>query len=252
MYSASSRLVGDNYDSHREETFIPVENLGSPDNPATLVSSRDARGLHRPALDIDLPVTWVKRSDGSDHIWIDVKCSRRAYANLLQVLREFRLIDTNYVKPLDKAESALCYELDRYPAIDSAAITDYMKDRAGTFNGSFDQLLREAADPAVGHAPGAVSGPQMKHPVLLPLHVGAVVLDSTSNHHLYLDTILSWDGYARVLLALKRAKIIESKYFLLAIRRQATCLRPPWFTKGHMSKSVEEFLATRYPLAKNN
>jgi hypothetical protein len=208
------------------------------------VTSRDAKGLHRPALDIDLPIAWVKRSNGDDHIWIDARCSKRAYRNLLQVLREFRIIDTSYVKPLSAEEAAKCYSLDSEVVVDTKAITAYMKSHAASYDGSFDQLLREAAENAVSTT-HQVPGPKMAHPILLPLHVDAVVVDSASNHHLYLDTILSWDGYERVLGALKRAKIIEKKYYLMSIYREATCLRPPWAPKARMQKSVEEFLASR-------
>ena len=244
LYVTSTKVINGGYDCKEEETFTPVENLGNPTNPAILVTSRDANCLHRPALDIDVPIAWVHRSDGTDHIWVDVKCSERAYNHLLQVLREFRIIDAAYTKPLTTDEAEACYALDRETTIDSKAVTAYMKAMAPLFRGSFDQLLREAAHHYTTPV-DSVPGPEMRHPKLLPLHVGAVVVDSTSNHHLYLDTILSWDGYARVLFALKRAKIIERGYFSMGIQRRATLLRPPWAHKGPAKQSVEEFLANR-------
>lgn len=253
MYEASRVYECDGYDDSYRGVRTPVAGVGRAVAGENLyVSSMDTKGLHRPALDIDAPLAWVKRSDGSDCIYVDAKCSKRRYANLFRVLREFRLVDAGYTVPLTQAQTRECYEQDRSNCVDPAPITEYMRALAPGWDQSYDQLLRCAYESIEGAedeeaSPEAerVVGPGMKNPILLPLYVKAMVLNSTSNHHLYLNTILSWEGYVRVLDALAKAGVIDG----LWVKHMKTCfkatfLRPPWLNKEGSGKraSVEDIL----------
>jgi hypothetical protein len=202
---------------------------------ANMVSSIDSKGLHRPALDIDLPVVLVPAKPGhfsATHLWIDVKCSDRAYQNLIKVLREFRIIDVGYLIGLNKQGSEECYAMDAKETQTPRALTDYMIENFATFKGSFDQLLYKAAEETKPTRSDLVRGPAMKNPRLLPLFVDAYLVESSANYHLYLDTILSWDGYYRVLEALRKARIINKSWLQLSLQLKRTDLRPPWAQKN--------------------
>ena len=239
MYKTSDESYQDDYGMSSREVRTPVAGIGaSVANSRLLVSSKDNRGLHRPALDIDVPMAWVKRSDGSDCIYVDVVCSKRRYEYLFQVLREFRLVDAAYTTPLTREDTRRCYEADRQSCVDPGPITDCVVEMAPSWSESYDQLLRYSYDMIEGDADmprppesKRVIGPDMKHPILLPLHVDVVALKSTTNHHLYLNTILSLDGYKRVLNALQRARIVERQWSQSADTFGATFLRPPWVNK---------------------
>lgn len=69
------------------------------DHPANLVSSLCDDGMHRPALDIDIPCRVVPSStEGHCHIYFDgVVLSWRHYRNLLVALTDAGIMDEKYL-----------------------------------------------------------------------------------------------------------------------------------------------------------
>ena len=72
-------------------------------------------------------------------------------------------------------------------------------------------------------------------------HTAGILIDcsaklfpsSTHGHfHLYLDICLSWNDYADLLGALDEARIIERRYYKIAMDRKQTYLRPPGVLKA--------------------
>lgn len=59
-----------------------------------------------------------------------------------------------------------------------------------------------------------------------------LVSSSTPGHsHLYIDMVMSWRRYKRLLKALGRAGIIERGYVKASIARKHTAVRLPWVKK---------------------
>lgn len=82
----------DTYDESRTRTVVEASN-------ATLISSmvKDT-DLHKPVLDIDLPVTLVPSSTpGHFHLFIDKEMSWEAYFQLLQALEAAGIIEHGYL-----------------------------------------------------------------------------------------------------------------------------------------------------------
>lgn len=87
------------YDDGSEEQSGP---LNEPDEThlANLVSSLCDDGLHRPALDIDIPCTYVQSStDGHGHLYFPtVALNWEDYQELLDVLAKFGIVEPRYVE----------------------------------------------------------------------------------------------------------------------------------------------------------
>jgi len=72
-----------------------------------------------------------------------------------------------------------------------------------------------------------------KHTVMLDLDFPATLVQSTTtgHHHLYIDHLMPWHQYRKLLKALADVDLIEQGYYRAAIRQSATMLRPPWVKK---------------------
>jgi hypothetical protein len=72
-----------------------------------------------------------------------------------------------------------------------------------------------------------------KHTVMLDLDFPATLVQSTrtGHHHLYIDHLMSWHQYRKLLKALAEVDLIEQGYYRAAVRQSATMLRPPWVKK---------------------
>jgi hypothetical protein len=72
-----------------------------------------------------------------------------------------------------------------------------------------------------------------KHTVMLDLDFPATLVQSTrtGHHHLYIDHLMSWHQYRKLLKALAEVELIEQGYYRAAVRQSATMLRPPWVKK---------------------
>lgn len=61
----------------------------------------------------------------------------------------------------------------------------------------------------------------------------ALVPSTTPGHfHLYLDKVLTWEKYEKLLRVLAEVGIIEQGYANVSIERRHTAVRVPWIRKG--------------------
>lgn len=85
-----------------EDSYAEGGPLNTPDNqhPTNLISSLCEDGLHRPALDIDIPCRVVPSStEGHCHIYFDeVALTWEKYVDLLNALAEAGILDRKYVE----------------------------------------------------------------------------------------------------------------------------------------------------------
>lgn len=82
----------------------------------------------------------------------------------------------------------------------------------------------------VGHAP-----------VLDIDKINVQVVPSTTpgNYHLYIDRVMDWKKYERLLTALYECGIIEYEYYYLAIRQKYTAVRLPWIKKEMSEEDIK-------------
>lgn len=73
--------------------------------------------------------------------------------------------------------------------------------------------------------------------VTIPRATAAPATPATQPNHLYVKLPMRWEKFARLLLALAEAGVIETGYAEASIEREATTLRLPWVKK----KDGEEF-----------
>lgn len=60
----------------------------------------------------------------------------------------------------------------------------------------------------------------------------ALVPSSTPGHfHLYIDKVMPWRKYKRLLKAMVKAGLVEEGYYKVSCRRKETHLRVPWVRK---------------------
>jgi len=76
--------------------------------------------------------------------------------------------------------------------------------------------------------------PETYHRPVLDIDFDAALIPSTSadHHHLYLDKVLTWTQYVRLLEVLAEVGIIEPGYRDASIAREYTSVRLPWVTKA--------------------
>lgn len=81
--------------------------------------------------------------------------------------------------------------------------------------------------------------PETFHRPILDLDFDAALIPSTSadHHHLYLDKVLTWSQYVKLLDVLAEVGIIEPGYRDASIAREFTSVRLPWITKAEAPKS---------------
>ncbi len=82
---------------------------------------------------------------------------------------------------------------------------------------------------------GATPGAELDwHMPVLDIDIPAQLIPSTTegHHHLYLDVVIPWDKYERLLLSLEECGIIEEGYSDASRRRKQTFVRKPGVRKG--------------------
>ena len=78
-----------------------------------------------------------------------------------------------------------------------------------------------------------ISGTDDRHTIMLDLDLSAALFpSSTPGHfHLYIDKVMPWRKYKRLLKALAKAGVIEHGYYKASVGRRGTCLRLPGVSK---------------------
>jgi hypothetical protein len=73
------------------------------------------------------------------------------------------------------------------------------------------------------------------HTVMLDLDMPVTLMESSTpdHYHLYIDHVMSWSKYRKLLDALRKAGLIEQGFYDASVRNHATMLRPPWVRKRH-------------------
>lgn len=76
--------------------------------------------------------------------------------------------------------------------------------------------------------------PETFHRPVLDLDFDAALVPSSSagHHHLYLDKVLTWSDYVKLLNVLAEVGLIEPGYRDASIAREFTAVRLPWITKA--------------------
>lgn len=79
----------------------------------------------------------------------------------------------------------------------------------------------------------ANTGAANLHRVVLDIDRGCKVIPSSTpgHHHLYIDAVMPWETYSRLLTVLAEAGIIEPGYNSASQERGYTRLRLPWIRK---------------------
>lgn len=79
-----------------------------------------------------------------------------------------------------------------------------------------------------------IEGTKESHTIMLDIDLPARLVESSTpgHYHLYIDKMLRWREYKRLLRALMRAGIIEKGFYRASVGRRATHLRPPWSQKN--------------------
>jgi hypothetical protein len=72
------------------------------------------------------------------------------------------------------------------------------------------------------------------HKPVLDIDVPAMLVPSSTpgHHHLYIDKLIPWYEYARLLQTLGRVGIIQKGYMHASVERDGSWVRAPWIRKG--------------------
>ncbi len=73
------------------------------------------------------------------------------------------------------------------------------------------------------------------HTVVLDIDVPAMLVESSTpgHHHLYIDTMMTWERYKVLLVALSDAGVIEEGFMQASLARGFSAVRLPWVGKGY-------------------
>lgn len=84
-------------------------------------------------------------------------------------------------------------------------------------------------------------GPGSRHKVLIDIDMPVLAVPSTTpgHYHLYIDKMLTWPQYVRLLEVLGEVGIVEEGYVEASKRRGCTHLRVPWLAKPKHSSYPE-------------
>lgn len=71
------------------------------------------------------------------------------------------------------------------------------------------------------------------HRPVLDIDLDIVVVPSSTpgHHHLYIDKLMTWERYAKLLQALADAGIVQQGFVNVSLQRGATMVRLPWVKK---------------------
>lgn len=104
----------------------------------------------------------------------------------------------------------------------------------------YSTMLRQVLIPANTSTAEVVSSEVIQdgkytgmHSIMLDVDLPVAVIESThtGHHHLYIDRLVTWRQYKKLLRAMRDCGVIEKGYYNTSISRRATHLRPPWVTK---------------------
>lgn len=209
---------------------------------ATLVSSRldvsDDRPAenHAPCLDIDHRAALTTAADGAVTLWVD----GLGHTDWLWAVEAFEgaaLSDVDRRDPV-AGPGTLTKRLELLAAepaaVNGALVRDLARVVGPDFDGTYAQMMGAVLESATtGHPCGApvAEVPRMADPWPLRLTGPALLLPSTSNHHLYVEQPMPWVDYERFLLSLLSTRLVEPGYISASLERQATHLRLPWVLK---------------------
>ena len=98
-FKVKSVFINSNYEGDLYEDRYFVEDFSSADLISSEVFREDKKKMHKPALDIDMPVKVVPSSTlGHFHLYIDKEMTWRQYRNLLRALKNAGIIEKGYYK----------------------------------------------------------------------------------------------------------------------------------------------------------
>lgn len=95
-------LSADSHEPSLAKLIVHDDTIKETD--ANVITSLDARSrgnwldLHRPVIDIDLPVAVRESSPGKSHLYIDYALTWAEYQSLLQVMVDIGLVEPGYLK----------------------------------------------------------------------------------------------------------------------------------------------------------
>jgi TusA-related sulfurtransferase len=192
---------------------------------------------HKPALDIDGPVAAVRNGDDLC-IWIDVPKASRDWKKFVRLLMAAGIVDarTLAAAKTSRASRLVAYNEIRSDCLDPSPLTEWVRGVGPDWNGSFDELL-VTAQLFIDESDATLSlgthheGPVMGNPFPLWLRVPATLLNSSHNHHLYVDCPVPLVSYRKMVRSASMAGVLERGIRKQLFYRGATYLRPPWITK---------------------
>lgn len=235
MYSVETVIYStyDGWDS--DEVRKPTRDLAN----ATLVSSEltgQARGSHAPTWDLDHPAVLTVSDAGTVTCWIDAPLRPFWFRRFVRLAARYGLVApeaqtaTKADFTVQARQAQYARDIDRM--LDTRMRDDILRRTGATLGTNVEEAI--ANSDAVGTRPfqdSFIRGPQMDNPWPLTLAVPATLVPSTRNHHLYVDARLPWKQYRSLLVAARRARVLEAGYVQMSVARTGTHLRAPWVSK---------------------
>lgn len=199
---------------------------------STLVTSLCDDGLHRPAIDVDVPAC-VTRLDSRLVLWVDMRTTRRRFRRLLETFSTLGLSPAVSLK-LSKRSRVEMFRRASEKTLNFAPPWSTCISLSGEFLGSFDELLNAGKELSEGVT--FTSPKSMENPWPIPLVDATEIFlapSSTEGHsHLYMEKPLEWLPYVEMLEVMVACSIVEPGYLGASMARSATNLRRPGYFKG--------------------
>lgn len=224
LYRVSSGWRHDEYGAYRADDLERVKLLADAD----LVSSQTRPGTHRPLFDVDHPAAAVGNPDGSVTVWFDLRSTRRSWQRLVDVAAGSGIaahlpVDSRHTRrERFTAERERCFNTGE-------ALSWLLNNRND--NVPFSVRLEQARTVGVSLP---VFAPQFADPWPLVLTAPMLLLPSTHNAHLYVEAEMTWRCYQQLLVAARKARLLERRWVRAAKFRRETHLRLPWSEKPEM------------------
>lgn len=239
LLQITTRLSDDGYDRIRVEGREPTTSIAD----ATLVNSRTTRGTHAPGWDLDFPAVLTRAGDGALTLWVDGNLRDRRVRRLLKLGSELGVFTAEPGRAKRRDDRQRAYAQASAATLDTAARNDVLREAGCSLASTLEGCLAAAAGIAYGPdgRPGLVQGPSLSDPWPIPLRVPGELVPSTSNSHLYLDVELRWPEYKKLLVAARRAGLLERGYVGASIAREGTHLRLPWLRKTKPRRQTAPF-----------
>jgi hypothetical protein len=207
---------------------------------ATLVSSAlgDSTGRHAPCLDVDVPAALTVDDTGLFTLWVDGLSAEQWAGTQRAMLAAGLLTETLGEHEWHHRERLTAFRAAR-THFDGPQVAAGLRAVGAQATEPYDQVLSAAlAACDTGHPSGAPvtntppSGCDLTDPWPFKLAGPAVLLPSTSNHHLFLETPLTAAQYENLLRQLLSSGWVEPGYIYASLERAATHLRLAWIAKS--------------------